>query len=53
VVDLTGVEFMDSAILNALLTARERALRRPDGAFARSLRPAGFASRVLALVVRR
>lgn len=51
VVDLTAVEFMDSAILNALLTAREAALARPGGVFALAAPPGGFASRVLALVV--
>ena len=34
VVDLTEVEFMDSAILNALLKAREQALARQEGSFA-------------------
>jgi anti-sigma B factor antagonist len=51
VVDLAEVEFMDSAILNALLAARERALARQDGSFALVAPPGSFASRVLALVV--
>ncbi len=51
VVDLAGVDFLDSAILNALLAARERALARPEGGFALVAPPSSFASRVLALVV--
>lgn len=51
VVDLAEVAFMDSAILNALLAARERALGRPDGSFALVAPPGSFPSRVLALVV--
>jgi anti-sigma B factor antagonist len=51
VVDLTEVAFMDSAILNALLTARERALARHEGSFALVAPPGTFPSRVLALVV--
>jgi anti-anti-sigma factor len=51
VVDLTEVEFMDSAVLNALLAARERALARQEGSFALVAPPGSFASRVLALVV--
>ncbi len=51
VVDLTEVGFMDSAILKALLAARERALARQEGSFAVVAPPGSFASRVLALVV--
>lgn len=51
VVDLARVGFLDSAILNALLTARERALARADASFALVAPPGSFASRVLALVV--
>ncbi len=51
VVDLTEVGFMDSAILKALLAARERALARQEGSFAMVAPPGSFASRVLALVV--
>jgi len=51
VVDLVDVAFMDSAILNALLAARERALARCEGSFALVAPPGCFASRVLALVV--
>ena len=51
VVDLTDVNFMDSAILNALLAARERAMERQEGSFALVAPPGSFPSRVLALVV--
>lgn len=51
VVDLAGVDFMDSAILNALLSAREQALARREGSFALVAPPGSFPSRVLALVV--
>jgi anti-anti-sigma factor len=51
VVDLSDVRFMDSAVLNALLTARESALARQDGSFAVVAPPGSFPSRVLALVV--
>ena len=51
VVDLSEVDFMDSAILNALVTARERALARHEGSFALVAPPGSFPSRVLALVV--
>ena len=51
VVDLTEVEFMDSAVLNALLKAREQALARQEGSFAVVAPPGSFPSRVLALVV--
>jgi len=47
VVDLAGVDFMDSAILRALLTAREQALARREGSFAVVAPPDGFPSRVL------
>jgi anti-anti-sigma factor len=50
VVDLTEVDFMDSAILNTLLTARERALGRQEGSFAVVAPLDSFPSRVLALV---
>jgi len=53
VVDLTEVTFMDNAILNALLAARERALARREGSFALAAPPGSFPSRVLALVVGR
>ena len=51
VVDLTEVEFMDSAILNALLKAREQALARQEGSFVLVAPLGSFPSRVLALVV--
>jgi anti-anti-sigma factor len=51
VVDLADVQFLDSAILNALLTARERALVRQEGSFVLVAPPGSFASRVMALVV--
>jgi anti-anti-sigma factor len=50
VVDLAEVDFMDSAILRALLTAREQALAREEGSFAVVAPPGSFPSRVLALV---
>jgi anti-anti-sigma factor len=52
VFDLSRVDFMDSAILNALLAARERALEH-DRPFALVAPPGSFPSRVLALVVGR
>jgi hypothetical protein len=45
VVDLGG-DFMDSAILRALLSAREQALARREGSFA-VFAPDGFPSRLL------
>jgi anti-sigma B factor antagonist len=51
VVDLANVEFLDSAILNALLAARERTLARQEGSFVLVAPPGSFASRVTALVV--
>jgi anti-anti-sigma factor len=51
VVDLANVRFLDSAILNALLAARERALARKEGSFVLVAPPGSFASRVTALVV--
>jgi len=51
VVDLADVRFLDSAILKALLTARERALAREAGSFVLVAPPGSFASRVTALVV--
>lgn len=51
VVDLANVQFLDSAILKALLTARERALSRQEGSFVLVAPPGSFASRVTALVV--
>jgi anti-sigma B factor antagonist len=50
VLDLSRVDFLDSAILNALLAARERVLGH-DRAFALVAPPGSFPSRVLALVV--
>ena len=47
VVDLSKVEFMDSAILKVLLSARERALGRREHSFALVAPPGGFPSRVL------
>jgi anti-anti-sigma factor len=47
VVDLAGVDFMDSAILRALLTAREQAIARREGSFAMVAPPDCFPSRVL------
>ena len=47
VVDLSKVEFLDSTILKALLSARERALGRRERAFAFVAPPGGFPSRVL------
>jgi anti-sigma B factor antagonist len=51
VVDLSEVSFMDSAILNALLSARERSLTRQERSFALVAPPGSFPSRVLALVI--
>ena len=51
VVDLSKVSFIDSAILNALLSARERSLARHERSFALVAPPGSFPSRVLALVV--
>jgi anti-anti-sigma factor len=45
VVDLTDVEFMDSAILNGLLKAREQALARQHGSFVLVAPPGSFPSR--------
>ena len=51
IVDLADVRFLDSAILNALLGARERALARREGSFVLVAPPGSFAGRVMALVV--
>jgi anti-anti-sigma factor len=51
VVDVSDGRFMDSAVVNALLTARERALARREGSFAVVAPPGSVPSCVLALVV--